>query len=304
MSIFTKTSKHEKHNSQKRRHANPLPKLYILATAPSVASSPETAEWILDLCIPGNVENKAAKRPVGQSQRSHSYTKLFHQHKTEPATHHVADPAQEETRSPDIHYYFSRLQPDSHTEERPTDVVLQIFLTSFPSSETTQRTSVDLLIEMNKILETVFLTPVSSLWLRQALYAMQVAELIPPASHGLDISKFMSFATSYIEQHLQATGSEQSTVKEVNYSKVLRENERLKRMFNPDTTDYDTLNAANERTDELRDDEDVWNLPLRGKATKGDKSWGGFWVTHGSDRSQDQGSSEPFKRRNVYGGLM
>lgn len=138
---------------------------------------------------------------------------------------------------------------------------------------------------------------------------MQVAELIPLASHGLDIAKFMSFATSYLEQHLQNPQA-QAEIKEVNYSKILRENERLKRMFSSDTTDYAVMNAANDNSDELRDDEDVWSLPVRGKPTKGEKSWGGFWVTHGSGKnssrnsSQDRGSSEPLKRRDVYGGLM
>lgn len=162
---------------------------------------------------------------------------------------------------------------------------------------------------MNKTLETIYLTPVSSLWLRQALYALQVAELIPPASHGLDIAKFMSFATSYLEQHLQTSDSK-TEVKQINYSKILQENERLKRMFSSDTTDYSVMNAANDKNDELKDDEDVWSLPVREKPTKGEKTWGGFWVTHGSGKnsprnsSQDRDSRDPLRNRDVYGGLM
>lgn len=304
MSIFSKAFKNEKHNSHKRRSA-PRPRLNILATKPSVASAPETAEWILDLCIPADTP-----ATTEHHQRSHSYTKVFHHQKTETtATTAAPGAVKPHTVAADTHYYFSRLHPDSHTEERPKDVVLQIFLTSFPSAEATEKTFVDLLIQMNKTLEAIYLTPVSSLWLRQALYALQVAELIPPASHGLDIAKFMSFATSYLEQHLQIPEA-QTDVKEVNYSKILRENERLKQMFSPDTTDYNAMNAANDKSDELRDDEDVWSLPVRGKPTKGEKNWGGFWVTHGSGKnssrnsSQERDSYEPLKRRDVYGGLM
>ena len=139
MSIFSKTFKGEKHNLQKRRSA-PRPRLNILATKPSVATSPETAEWILDLCIPGE----------GATEQQKPSTKVSRPKTETTKTISAAGTAKPAPTIPDTHYYFSRLHPDSHTEERPKDVVLQIFLTSFPSTNTTERTFVDLLIQIGR----------------------------------------------------------------------------------------------------------------------------------------------------------
>ena len=313
MSIFSRYRKDHRQDSPKARDTNLRPKLYVIASSPSISSRPETSEWSFDLCIPAPVANTPTSSIKGdETPKTNALSNMLHHKKQDKIDKSLPETAEESVIiTPDKHYYFSRLTPSSHSETQPDNTILRIFLTSFPSTVSADSSHVGLTEQFEKAIENVHLTADSSSWLRQALYALQVAEIIPPVSHGLDITKFMSFSTSYLEQHIREAASTagHSEVKEVNYSKILRENERLRQMFSSDTTDYAVMNTANEKSDELGHDEDVWNLPVRGKPAKAEKHWGGFWVTHGSEGTSrsvndDRRGDSSGSRRNVYGGLM
>lgn len=289
------------------------PKLYILATKPSIPSQPHSSEWILDLSIPPATSLTA---PSSSSEAEHKKHNILSglspkQKDNSSAVEPSVETTKEEIIVPEKHYYFSRLHHTSHVEDRPQNLMLQIFLTSFPTVTNAQSDHGVLLKHFSEALESVHLTSDSSSWLRQALFSLQTSEILPPVSHGLDVTKFMSFANNYLEQHLRDGVSEDSTeLKEVNYSRILRENERLRTMLSPNVNGRASINQEDNKHDDVADDEDIWNLPVRGKPAKAEKGWGGFWITHGPEAdvsknaSREKEREEPFERRNVYGGLM
>ena len=107
------------------------------------------------------------------------------------------------------------------------------------------------------------------------LFALQISGLIPGVSQGFEVDKFMAFATSYLDQHRHAEASRGNentleAVHKANYSKIVRENERLRSMLSSDTTDYAVVNAAvggrsrgpetpgDEHEDEDEDEDEDW----------------------------------------------
>lgn len=135
----------------------------------------------------------------------------------------------------------------------------------------------------------------------------------------------MGFATSFLEQHVRDSGNHvdgTALVKEVNYSKIARENARLRRMMSSDATDYAVVDAGAGVQDETMyqegqgegEDVDMWSTPIaqsKPQKRNGGKSWGGFWITYGSggvprtrERSGERHKREPWERSDPYGGLM
>ena len=303
MAIFSKHFMHNKQDSQKSRSTPERPKLYVSASRPSVPNQSSTSEWSLDLCISpagSNIKTPTSSAPTSRRTSVAEEVSATTQNTLDAAAGQLV---------PAKHYYFSRLHAAKHIEESPKDMVVQIYLTSFPSQATAQSDHQKLVDQFSETLEAVHLTSDSASWLRQALFALQISEIIPPVSHGLDINKVMSFATSYLEQHLQH-GAGSTSCGEVNYSQVLRQNERLRRMLSSDTTDYAVVDVKQGRLDVSGDEDDIWNLPSRPKPAKAEKTWGGFWVTHGSggaSRGNSRSNSRdrhPLERKDVYGGLM
>ena len=250
------------HKSKSNKHSSPIvkPKLFILGSKPGQS---QTTEWIIELLIPAS--------------QSSPKTNVFSK----------ATPSE---ITAEQQFFFSRLLPDTHTTTPPPSVELRIFLCSVTQSSPEQ--------QLEQILKIVHLTPEPSAWLRQALFALQTGDIIPGISHGLDINKFMDFATSY---------SPESVEKTVNYSIIAKENERLRKMFSSPDTDYSVINDSQKR--HVDDEEDHWNDHSATMKQEG-KTWGGFWTTHGSgspssNHSRDSSHARtPFEQRNVYGGLM
>jgi len=140
----------------------------------------------------------------------------------------------------------------------------------------------------------------------------------------------MNFAAAYLDQQIrnwetEGTDSVDGEVKRVNYSRIARENERLRKMLSSDATDYAVVNASagvggkgnlsGVQSDAGDDEEDLWNVPVQSAAqdTKSGKGsgnkLGGFWVTYGSGatpraRSGERDRREPWQGRDPYGGLM
>lgn len=291
------------HNTQEQRHQRSSnnrqrPSLYIIASPPSINGQPSSCEWTFEVSIP-NASTKTEK---------HGFALLHHRQKataqadTDPK--HVVESAK--------HYYFSRLTHGNYTTNRPA-TILRIFLTSFPMIAKTQDDHDQFLKNFVECFEQAYMTPESAGWLRQALFSLQISEMIPPASHGLDINNFMSFATSCLEGHVRDGSVEQNAPKEVNYAKLLRHNQHLKRTAGAEGTSFAVLNPDQHLLEESDEDEDVWNPSTRGQE-KRQKNWGGFWITYGSaaDRSRDssrerdprQNMRAPRQRSDVYGGLM
>lgn len=323
------------------------PKLYVLATKPAVPDKLQNTEWSLELSIPQtqhktHTSAPAARRSSPRSHSKHSFLpRLSYKHKggTSAAASNptISGSAQEETPLPDSRYYFSRFHPDSLSVQRRDNTMLKIFLCSIPSSasptstlqpaSTTSTHSDSITTQFVDALSSVRLAADSMSWLRQALLALQAREMIPSISHGLDINKFMGFAISFVEQHARETqDAEDAPAKAVNYSKIARENERLRGMFSADGTDYTVINRASRADGEWGgqdgdadgdEDEDMWNVPVKSKAQRserggGGRTWGGFWITHGSGAAprprplsgDERQARDPWQRSDPYGGLM
>jgi len=152
----------------------------------------------------------------------------------------------------------------------------------------------------------------------------------------------MAFATSYLDQHQHqrqrqhaeaSRGNEYplEAVHTANYSKTVRENERLRSMLSSDTTDYAVINAAvggrsrgpetpgdEHKHEDEDEDEDCWmwhsSQAVNGSANAQtqsirEKKWGRFWVTYGSGaapgaRGASRSEREPWEKRDPYAGLM
>lgn len=161
-------------------------------------------------------------------------------------------------------------------------------------------------------------------------------------SQGLEVDKFMAFATSYLDQHrhqrqrqyAEASRGNEKTLEAVhtaNYSKTVRENERLRSMLSSDTTDYAVINAAvggrsrgpetpgdEHKHEDEDEDEDCWmwhsSQAVNGRAnaqtqSNREKKRGRFWVTYGSGaasgpRGVRAQASRSERERDPYAGLM
>lgn len=302
MSIFSKNQHRRKADFHSAKGAKECPRLYILASKPTRIGQPDSCEWSFELSIPctnsTNVATVTAQRPSPLSGLLH-YKQKGH-----------ADGSCTTVASKN-YCCFDRLHTGTHIDgESPA--ILRICLTSFPPSKNSKKGQYELVQRFERCLERIYTTLEPAVWLDQALLALQGAEIIPPASRGLDIGKFVAFATSYLEQYVRSGEAENSTeTKQINYVQIVRENQRLKCMLSSSNTDYTVMNAPDETNSETLDEDDAWSMPVQDMTTtKNHKSWGGFWITHGSEAdrsrssSRQRGQREPWQRGNVYGGLM
>lgn len=270
-----------------------LPRLYAIATKPTTPNQPLTAEWSLYLCI-------LPTRTVDSEHISQD---------EQPASTISSSPpsvASSETEE-EQHYYFSRFHPTSFSQEVPADIIAKISLSSVPSGAESPVESIELVHQIVAALETVYMTPDSASWLRQALFALQRSEILPAITSGFAVNQFMLFATAYLEQQVQDQTAESSEVK---YSKVLREREGLRRAtVNYESAPRSIPAARYESNDDLDNDEYEWSLPYRGKQARDGQTWNGFRSTGSSNASsrsssRARGISESWRNRDVHGGVL
>ncbi|KAK5101580.1 hypothetical protein LTR70_000693 [Exophiala xenobiotica] len=333
MSIWPKRSKGGKPGSQtfKSSTSAQRPKLYVLAIQPVIPTTSQPTEWSLELSVPQTQQSNLPSAPTSRGpspQRRYkhgSFLPLSHKHKG-----HSPIPT-------------SLAADDSFSVQRPQNIVLKIFLCSVRAgSATTSTDSTPLTTHIIDALSPIQSTPDSTSWIRQVLFALQIGGLIPGVSQGFVVDKFMAFATSYLDQHQHqrqrqhaeaSRGNEYplEAVHTANYSKTVRENERLRSMLSSDTTDYAVINAAvggrsrgpetpgdEHKHEDEDEDEDCWmwhsSQAVNGSAnaqtqSNREKKWGRFWVTYGSGaapgaRGASRSEREPWEKRDPYAGLM
>lgn len=270
----------------KRPHKRP--RLYAIATKPSIPNQPASAEWSLDLCVPPTtIDSEHISQGEGPS--------------SPPSVGSIE--SEEEQR-----YYFNRFDPTTFSQVPPADIVARISLSSVPSGAESPVESIELVHQISSALESVYLTPDSASWLRQALFALQKAEILPGVASGFVVNNFMSFATTYLEQQVQKRNAESSEVK---YSAVLRSDERLRRMTvcSEQAPRYTPSTLPHHHHDDLDNDEYEWSLPYRGKQARDGVTWNGFRAIGGSTSSSRSGSyarriSDPWGSSDIYGGIL
>ncbi|KAJ9652929.1 hypothetical protein H2198_007838 [Neophaeococcomyces mojaviensis] len=300
-------------NSASRGSKCERPVLYVLATRPSTPDQSSTSEWTLELYKPAATGPKPLSTVSHPAHAKHHFFSALSRKQKQPSSEMPVPAVSAASESKPVedpqpqHFYFSRLHPHSYSQQCPNDTILRIAVSSIPY-QNSHKLPTDLEQQFSAALDQIHTTPDSTSWLRQSLLSLQTASILHPVSHGFDVDKFVSFALSYLEQTLREQPSYDAEPREVNYSKILRDNERLRGMLSSDTTDYATIDTS------LGVDEegDEWSLPSRErKAVAEKKHWGGFWVTHGSGADWSRSSSrqrdsdrKPWERSNVYGGLM
>lgn len=283
MSIFPKQTA----NKKKQR-----PRLYILASRPSRANQPKSCEWSFEI-----------SNTVAAPHKEKHGLKLLGRKQKESLQTNIGDTATQK------HYYFNRMNHGNYTTEQPS-TILRIFLCSLPEKKEFHADRETYLKSFMECFEHVYMTPDAAPWLRQALFSLQISELIPPTSRGLDINNFMSFATSSLEGMVLNGTIEQGSIKEINYPNVLRHNRHLKRTIGTHGTSYAMVEENDDLLQESDAEDDIWGTSTHENERK---HWG-FWVTHGSTGSQSQGSDgygqlqhramQIGPRSDVYGGLM
>lgn len=283
MSIFPKQTA----NKKKQR-----PRLYIVASRPSRANQPQSCEWSFEISstIAAPHKDKHGLKLLGRKQKELLQT-------------NIADTATQK------HYYFNRMNHGNYTTEQPS-TLLRIFLCSLPERKEAHADRNTYLTSFMECFEHVYMTPDAAPWLRQVLFSLQISELIPPTSRGLDINNFMSFAISSLEGLVLHETLEPGSIKEINYPNVLRHNRHLKRTTGMDGTSYAMVGENDDLLEESDAEDDIWGSSMQ----EGERKHWGFWVTHGSNGSRSQGSDvdgemqpramQIGSRRDVYGGLM
>lgn len=271
--------------------ARKLPRLYAIATKPTTPNQPATAEWSLDLCIPPTVADSGYTSQDDQPEPAAA---------SSPPS--VASIEVEEEQ----HYYFHRFNPASYSQETPADVIAKISLSSVPSGAESPLESIDLVKQIVDALETVYMTPDSESWLRQALFSLQRSEILPAVTSGFAVNQFMSFATTHLQEQVSSRSQTSSDIK---YSKVLREREASRRTTVSSGSDPRSIQkAGQESQDDLDNDEYEWSLPYRGKQARDGQTWNGFKTTGSSASSRSssraRGASEPWKTTDVHGGSL
>lgn len=283
------TLQHDETLQKVSRKSKKLPRLYAIATKPSTPNQLSTAEWSLDLCIPPTTVDSGY---ISQDDQPTSTVPS-----SPPSVASLE--AEEEQR-----YYFHRFNPASYSQETPADIIARISLSSVPSGAESPVESMELVHQIVEALETVYLTPDSESWLRQALFALQRSEILPAVTSGFAVNQFMSFATTHLEEQVRNKSADSSEIK---YSKVLREREVLRRTT--ESAPRSTAIARQDSHDDLDNDEFEWSLPYRGKQARDGQTWNGFRSTGSSaassrSSSRARGISEPWKSRDIYAGFL
>lgn len=273
------------------RRSHKRPRLYAIATKPSTPGQPSTAEWSLDLHIPPVTTDSgyisSDEQPITTVSSAASVTS------TEAA---------EEQR-----YYFNRFNPAAFSQDSPTEVIARISLSSVPCGAESPVESIELVHQIAHSLEAVYLTPDSASWLRQALFALQKAEILPAVTSGFAVNNFMSFATTHLEGLL---GNQSEGPSEVKYSTVLRDHQRQRgaTLGSPQAPRSVPV-GVEDPLDDQENDEYEWSLPYRGKQARDGQVYGGFRFTGRSapssrSSSRARGVSEPWRSTDIYSGFL
>lgn len=192
------------HASQHSHFVDYEPRLYALASKPTVPGQADSCDWSIELHIPATSSISRPPSPTTSSTKHrHGLFSGLHLAKN----NHVRNSPELKPHSdqPDMHYYFSFSTP-TPTQTPPSDPVLRIRLPpTLPLPGTaTPKSLVD---QVLRSIPSPTITESSQTWLPKALRILQMRDILPPADQGFDVSKFIAFAGSYLERTLQGKGT-------------------------------------------------------------------------------------------------